>query len=127
MLDDHVEWIVSGPVEVMHMCGSWRGKAAVMDWFTRRVPKFVEFIGIEIEDMLVDGDRSALFGRLTVRHRESGRQISHSVAHFVRYCGGKVISLRCLCDSLDAAEQYIGRRISLAGDAPAIDGDLVAV
>ena len=38
-LDDDVEWDVFGPVAVMQVCGQWRGKAAVIDRFTRIVPR----------------------------------------------------------------------------------------
>lgn len=127
MLDDDVEWIVSGPIEVMQVCGSWRGKATVIGRFANHVPQIVAFVSFETERLLVDGDCSAMFGRINVRHRASGRQISHRVAHLVRYRDGKVVSFRCLNDSLDAAEQYIGRPIDLAADAPPLSDDVVKV
>jgi ketosteroid isomerase-like protein len=117
-LDDDVEWHVAGPVAVMQVCGFWRGKAAVIDRFTSLVPKIVQFKSLEIEFLLVDGDSSALFGRISCRQRATGRSISHRVAHIVRYRNGKVIYLRVMNDSLDAAEQYVGHRIDLNADAP---------
>jgi ketosteroid isomerase-like protein len=126
-LDDDVEWSIAGPVEVMQVCGQWRGKAAVIDRFARAMPQVVDFKSLDQEFLLVDGDCSALFGRITCRHVASGRTISHRVAHFARYRGGKVVSLRVINDSLDAAEQFIGHRINLVpGDAP-IDSDLIVV
>lgn len=127
MLDDDVEWIVSGPTEVMQVCGSWRGKGAVTDWFANHVPQIIAFVSFETERLLVDGECSAMFGRINVRHRPSGRMISHRVAHLVRYRDGKVVSFRCLNDSLDAAEQYIGHPIPLTADAPPVADDLVKV
>lgn len=122
-LDDDVEWHVAGPAEVMQVCGQWRGKAAVMDRFARVIPRVIEFRRLEAECLLVDGDRSALFGRIVSRHVASGRTISHRIAHFARYRGGKVISLLAMNDSLDAAEQFIGHRIKLVPeDAPADAG-----
>jgi ketosteroid isomerase-like protein len=127
MLHDDVDWVVAGPIEVMQVCGVWRGKAAVIERFANFVPKLVQFKALEIESLLVDGDSSALFGRISCVHRQTGRQICHRVAHLARYRDGKVVSLRVMNDSLDAAEQYVGHHIALTDDAPAMSDDFVAV
>lgn len=126
-LDDDVEWIVAGPVEVMHVCGYWRGKAAVIERFATQIPKIIRFKGLEIEGLLVDGDRSAMFGRVSCVHVQSDRSICHRVAHLVRYRNDKVISLRVINDTLDAAEQYVGHHIPLTDDMAAHHDDLIAV
>jgi ketosteroid isomerase-like protein len=127
MVDEDVEWHVAGPVEVMQVCGYWRGKAAVIDRFARLVPQIIEFKSLEIECLLVDGDSSALFGRIACLHRPTGRSICHRVAHIVRYRDGKVVYFRVINDSLDAAEQFVGHRIILTDGAVSTCGDLVAV
>jgi len=116
-LDDDVEWLVAGPAEVMQVCGRWQGKAAVIDRFARVVPQVIDFKSLHIENLLVDGDQSAMFGRVTSVHRRTGRVISHRVAHVVRYYDDKVVYFRVINDSLDAAEQFIGRTIDLTKDA----------
>lgn len=126
-LDDNVEWHVGGPVEVMQVCGSWRGKAAVIERFRSLVPRVVKFNKLEIESLLVDGDSSAMFGRISAIHRDSGRVICHRVAQVARYRDGKVVSFRVINDSLDAAEQYVGHRIDLTADPDGGQGDLIAV
>lgn len=126
-LDDDVEWHVAGPAEVMHVCGFWRGKTAVIDRFARLVPQVIEFKKLHIEHLLVDGDSSALFGRITVRHCGSGRLIAHRVAHITRYRDGKAVYFRCINDSLDAAEQYIGRPIELTTTTPCARDQLAAL
>lgn len=115
LVDDNVEWQVAGPAEVMQVCGHWRGKAAVIDRFARVVPQVVDFKNLDIEHLLVDGDCSAMFGRVTSVHRRSGRCISHRVAHVARYRNGKVVYFRVVNDTLDAAEQFIGHQIDLTG------------
>jgi ketosteroid isomerase-like protein len=127
MLDEDVEWYVAGPVEVMQVCGHWRGKAAVIDRFARIVPQFVEFKSLDTEHLLVDGDRSAFFGRIAALHRQTGRLISHRYAHIARYRNGKVVYFRVINDSLDAAEQFIGHRINLTDDAVSTCNNRVAV
>jgi ketosteroid isomerase-like protein len=127
LLDDDVEWQVSGPAEVMQVCGLWQGKAAVIDRFECQMPKIIDFKSLQIDHLLVDGDHSAMFGRITCVQRQTGRLISHGVAHVVRYYDGKVINFRVINDSLDAAEQFIGHHIDLTGPADPAGDDLVAV
>ena len=127
MLDEDVEWYVAGPAEVMQVCGYWRGKAAVIDRFARIVPQVIEFKSLATECLLVDGDSSALFGRIACLHRPTSRLICHRVAHIVRYRNGKVVYFRVINDSLDAAEQFIGHRINLTDDAVSTCNNLVAV
>ena len=127
VVDDDVEWIVAGPADVMQVCGTWRGKAAVIDRFATQMPKIIRFKRLEIESLLVDGDSSAMFGRISCTHIPSGRSISHRVSHLVRYRNGKVVSLRVVSDSLDAAEQYIGHHIALNDAAVEPIDDLVAL
>jgi len=126
-LDDDVEWHVGGPVEVMAVCGAWRGKAAVIDRFRSQVPKVIQFKKLEVEALLVDGDTSAMFGRVCSIHRATGRVISHRVSHLTRYRDGKVVSFRVINDTLDAAEQFVGHRIDLHSDPDGDCGGLIAV
>jgi ketosteroid isomerase-like protein len=124
-VDDNVEWSVYGPVEIMQVCGQWRGKAAVIERWACTAPKVIESSHLDRECLLVDGERSALFGRVTSAHRPTGRVISHRVAHFATWRDDKVATFRVINDSLDAAEQFIGHRIDLSADAAANETDLV--
>ena len=127
VLDDDVEWHVNGPSEVIKICGFWRGKAAVIDRFARLVPQVIAFKKLEIEHLLVDGDQSAMFGRVTSHHRQTGRVISHRVSHIVRNRNSKVASFRVINDTFDAAEQFLGHRIKLDSEPATAEGDLVVV
>ncbi len=124
-LDDDIEWDVFGPAAVMQVCGQWRGKEAVIDRFARVVPGVIEFKRFDRECLIVDSPWASVNGRITSRHRQSGRIISHRVAHFLRFRCGKLVAFRAINDTLDAAEQFIGHRIDL-GVMPA-GGDLVGV
>ena len=35
-LDDNVDWLVTGPIELLHFCGQRRGKAEVRDCIVRQ-------------------------------------------------------------------------------------------
>lgn len=126
-LDEDVEWHVGGPVDAMQICGTWRGKQAVIDRFRNLVPRIVKFKHLEIEQLLVDGDTSAMFGRISSIHRASGRLMCHRASHLVRYRHGKVVSFRVINDTLDAVEQFVGHRIDLLSDPDDGMGDLIAV
>lgn len=112
-IDDDAEWLVTGPVDLLEYCGHRRGKAAIIDLYARIVPSLFDFRGFEPRDFLIDGDRAAVFGRISAIQRSSGRLISYMCAHFVRFRDDKVISFSSLTDSFDAAEQVLGRPIPL--------------
>jgi ketosteroid isomerase-like protein len=129
-LDDDVEWMVAGPVELLGFCGQRRGKAAVIEFFARLVPEVLQFKRFEPEEFLVDGDRAAMFAKLSALQRTTGRMISYRCAQFLRFRDGKITSFRSLIDSFDAAEQMIGHPIDLHQNrdhAAAGSGDFVAV
>lgn len=123
-LDDDVEWHVTGPAEAISICGFWRGKQAVIDRF-RLVAQVIALKRFDIEHLLVDGDSSAMFGRITSLLHESGRVISHRVAQIVRYRNGKVIYFSVMNDSFDAAEQFLGHRLNVHDTSARADGELV--
>jgi len=126
VIHDDVEWHVTGPVDAIQVCGSWHGRAAVVDRFAQLVPRILSSRKLDIEHLLVDGDRSAMFGRMTTRHRPSGRVISHRASHIARYRDGKVVYFRIVSDSFDAAEQFLGHRLNIGDRAPD-SGDIVAL
>lgn len=127
IVHEDVEWTVSGPVDLMDVCGSWRGRAAVTDRFARVIPRSVAFVRLDVERLLVDGNESAMLGRIVSRHIASGRMISHRTSHFIRYRDGLAVDVRVLTDSLDAAEQYLGHSIPLGTAQRQVRDDLAEV
>jgi ketosteroid isomerase-like protein len=130
-LHDDVQWLISGPVDLMAFCGQHCGKAAVLEFFHSLVPSILRVTGMEPAALLVDGDRASMLFKLTGLMGEEQRKISYQVAQFVRFCDNKVLELRSIMDSFDAAEQLIGHPIELPErkhvPARAAAGDLVAV
>jgi ketosteroid isomerase-like protein len=117
-LDDDVAWTLAGPVDLIPFCGQRRGKKEVIDTIVRRVPTLIRLIGMEVEELLVDGDRAATFLRLSAVHVVTGRTISYRSAQFLRFRDGKLVEFRAVIDSFDAAEQVIGHAISASIDMP---------
>ena len=126
-LHDDVEWNVSGPVDVLAFCGTFRGKAIVIHLIKRLVPQVMRVFSFVPESILVDGDRLAMLNRQSAKRTEDGRVISFRVANFMRFQDGKVIENVSLIDSFDAVEQVLGHPIAVHDGQRAAQGDLVAI
>jgi ketosteroid isomerase-like protein len=127
-LDDHVDWLLTGPVELLHFCGQRRGKAEVLNCLTRQHPMVLGAFKVELIHMLVEGDRAGSLSRMTGIQCGSGRTISYNQAQFLRFRDGKIIEYRGIIDSFNAAEQIMGHAIELPKSlgVPKND-DLIAV
>ena len=125
-LHEDVRWTISGPVDLLPFCGTWYGKAAVIELIGRRVPSVIQVFSFVPQSLLVEGDQLAMLNRLTARRADDGRVISYRVANFMRFQDDKVIENLSLLDSFDAVEQVLGHPLAVhaSGDA---DSDLVAV
>jgi ketosteroid isomerase-like protein len=109
-LSDDVEWKFLGPVEVFPFCGDRRGKAAVIDHFTRHTPLF-SIRRTEPDELVIDGNRAASFSKLTAVEKGSGRVITYHCAHFVTFREDKVVSLHAIADTFGMIEQLQGVEI----------------
>src|SRR5687767_14690559 len=109
-LDDNVDWLITGPVELLHLCGQRHGKAEVLDSITR---SGLEVSKVELASLLVDQDRAASFSRLIAVQPSTGRTISYHQAQFMQFRDGKIIEYRGIIDSFDAAQQMIGHPLDL--------------
>jgi ketosteroid isomerase-like protein len=113
-LDDNVDWLITGPIELLQFCGQRRGKSQVLDTIVRLMPSIMHVSKVELEALLIERDRAATFNRLTGILCGTGRIISYHQAQFMRFRDGKIIEYRCIIDSFDAAEQMIGHPIAVA-------------
>ena len=127
-IDDDVDWLLTGPIELLSFCGHRRGRAAVLDCITKLQPAVLNVQKVELSALLIDGDRAATFSRLIGVQPGTGRTISYRQAQFLRFCDGKIVEYRGIIDSFDAAEQMIGHPLALANSAGVIDaGGRIAV
>jgi ketosteroid isomerase-like protein len=116
-LDDDVEWMIVGPIDLFDFCGLRRGKAAVIELYKSVIPAAIEVTRFVTDIVLVDGDRAATFNRLTGVQRGSDRTISYRTANFLQFRDDRVVEFRAVIDSFDAAEQMLGHPINLAAEA----------
>lgn len=84
----------------------------MLELFGCLIPDMFDVKPYEQEYLLVDGNCAAAFSRLTGTQRPSGRVISYRIAHFMRFRHDKVAEFRSIIDTLDAAEQVLGRSLT---------------
>jgi ketosteroid isomerase-like protein len=116
VLDNDVEWVVFGPIDLFPFFGQRRGKAAVMTAFGD-LSANLSLIRCEKETLLVDGDRAAGLVRLNAVDTRTGRSLSLRLALFAEFRDGKLMSMKALFDSFDAVEQALGHHIDLSNVA----------
>jgi len=126
-LADNVTWTISGPVDILPFCGRRSGKAVVLKLLDRDIPAFLDKRRMVPDVILIEGDRAAVFGRLTARRRDLGHAISYRIAQFVRFEHGKAVDYVSIIDSFDAVEQVLGQQLTVRGGARATSGELLAV
>ena len=125
-LDDRMDWLVTGPVELLRFCGQRHGKAEALDCMVRLEPSVLQVLRVEPLSLLVDGNRAAALGRMVAVQPVTGRTISYHQAQFMLFRDGKIVEYRGLFDSFDAAEQMIGHSIDLKA-MPRESADLIAI
>jgi ketosteroid isomerase-like protein len=130
-LHDDVEWSIAGPVDLIPFCGQRHGKAAAIDTMVRVAPSVFRVTKLNLDELLVDGDRAAGFNRLAAIQSGTGRIITYQRAEFFQFRDNKILAYHAILDSFDAAEQMLGHAINTSlTNAPldfAANGDRIAL
>lgn len=127
MIADDVEWHIAGPIDVFQFAGYRRGKAAVVDYFQRLVPQVFSVRRFEPEELVIDGNRCALFSKTVAVQKDTDRIIAYRCAHFIVFENDKAVSVQGIADTFDVAEQVVGHRIDPYRGVADISQDIVAV
>ena len=129
-LHDDVDWTIAGPVDLIPFCGQHRGKKAAVDTMVRVAPSVFKVTKLNLDELLIDGDRAAGFNRLSAIQSGTGRTITYQRAEFFLFRDNKIKSYRAVLDSFDLSEQMLGQAIDRSLDAPAdfaASGDRIAI
>ena len=130
-LHDDVDWTIAGPVDLIPFCGQHHGKKAAVDTMVRVAPSVFKVTKLNLDELLIDGDRAAGFNRLSAIQSGTGRTITYQRAEFFLFHDNKIRTYRAVLDSFDAAEQMLGHTIntSLTNAPPdfAASGDRIAL
>jgi ketosteroid isomerase-like protein len=113
ILDDGVEWRLTGPAEQFDIYGARRGKQAAIELITRIMPCFFSITDFEFEHLVVQGESVAAYGQVRARQRDTGRSLCFRGAHFLRFRNGKLIAFRSIADTFDVVEQVVGHPIDI--------------
>lgn len=116
MLHDEVDWLVYGPIDLFPFFGRRTGKKAVLAMLAQ-VDAYLKLQNCEKDSYLSVGEQSAVLTKLTAICKRTGRTMSLRLAVFTELRDGKIARFRTVFDSLDAAEQVLGREIDLTSAA----------
>jgi ketosteroid isomerase-like protein len=116
LIDEEIDWLIFGPVDLFAFFGHRQGKAAVQAMLDR-IAESIQLLSCDVERTLADGEHAASLLRVSVRDLRSGRTLSLRFALFAQFSGGKLLALRAVADTFDAAEQALGRHIDLSAVA----------
>lgn len=113
LIDDDVDWLVQGPVDIFSFLGQRRGKQAVLAGY-REIAERLDVTGYQVEKLLVDGDRAAALIRLSSIVRATGKVMCTRTSQFSRFHDGKIVEMHAVIDSFDMVEQTLGRPLAAA-------------
>lgn len=111
-LDDDIDWMVFGPVDLFPFFGQRKGKAAVLAMF-RELMSVLQLRRCEHDTVLTEDDSAAALVRINALDMSTGRILSLRLAKFATFRDRKLVSLKAVFDTFDVAEQAIGRPIDL--------------
>ena len=111
-LDDDIDWIIYGPVQIFPFAGQRRGKAAVLEALGRIAADYaLERYRPQI--MIVDDDRAAVMSDVAFKQRSTGRMVSFHIANFLHFRDGRVFEFREFANTFDVVEQVLGHFIEV--------------
>ena len=109
-LDESVDWLLAGPVELLSYCGHHLGRSAVVEVY-RQMARDLTTTSFVLEFMIAKAECAAALIRLSLVHKETGRAVNLRVAHFVRFSGPQVVEAYTTMDSFGAVEQLLGHTL----------------
>ena len=112
LIDEDVDWIIYGPVEVFPFTGHRQGKSAALASLAG-VAKDYALDRYDLEAVVVDGDRAAVMSDVAFTQRATGRLLRFRIADFLRFRDGRVVEFREFCDSFDVVAQALGRYLEV--------------
>lgn len=111
-IHDDISWVIYAPRKLFGFTGPRQGKKAVLDALATIAKEYaIESYVPKIT--IVDGDRAAVLSDVTFAQRASGRVLNFRIADVMRIRGERIVEFEEFIDSVDVAEQALGRHIDL--------------
>jgi hypothetical protein len=111
-IDDDVDWVIYGPIELFPFLGARRGKAAVLE-VCRQISENVRVHRFDRESIMLGEDTAASMMRYSLTALDSNEPINLRLAHFAQFKAGRLLNIRVLLDTYDLVEQTLGRPMHL--------------
>ena len=111
-IHDDVDWVIYAPRKLFGFTGPRKGKKAVLDALGA-IAKSYAIESYVPKIILVDGDRAAVVSDVTFAQRSAGRVLNFRIADVMRLHAGQIVEFEEFIDSVDVAEQALGRHIDL--------------
>jgi ketosteroid isomerase-like protein len=108
LIDEDIDWIMSGPVQLFSFFGARRGKAAVLATLAG-IAQDYELQRYEPEVIIVEGDRAVVNSNVAFVQRSTGRLIRFRPVALLRFRANRLVEFREVADTFDMAEQALGR------------------
>jgi ketosteroid isomerase-like protein len=108
MIDDDVDWVIHGPIQVFPFSGARRGKQGALDALAT-IAKDYAIERYDPEIIVVENDRAAVVLNVAFMQRATNRTLTFRIADFMTFREGRLIEFREFCDTFDVVEQALGR------------------
>jgi ketosteroid isomerase-like protein len=112
LIDDDVDWIIYGPVNVFPFAGHRRGRNAVLEALAG-IAKDYMLERYQPQIVIVEGDRAAVMSEVAFKQRTTDRTLSFQLANFLRFRDGRLIEFREFANTFDLVEQALGHCIEV--------------
>jgi ketosteroid isomerase-like protein len=106
LIDEDVDWVIHGPIEMFPFLGARRGRAAVME-VIRQIADNFRVHRFDRESVMLGVDSAGSMLRYSLTALDSNKPVKLRIAHFARFRAGQLLSFRALIDSFDLVEQTL--------------------
>jgi ketosteroid isomerase-like protein len=111
-IDDDIDWVIYGPIDMFPFLGARRGKDAVLE-VCRQVSENVRVRRFDRESIVLGEDSAASMMRYSLTMLDSNKPINLRLAHVAQFKAGRLLNIRVLLDTYDLVEQTLGHPIHL--------------
>ncbi|WP_354141520.1 nuclear transport factor 2 family protein [Bradyrhizobium sp. LB11.1] len=110
LIDDDVDWVIHGPIELFPFLGARRGKATVLKvcW---QISENVRVHRFDRESVMLGEDTAASMMRYSLTALDSNKPINLRLAHFAQFKADRLLNIRVLLDTYELVEQSLGHPI----------------
>jgi ketosteroid isomerase-like protein len=112
LIDDEVDFVIYGPVQVFPFAGHHQGKAAVLEALGR-IAKDYLLVSYVPQVTVVDGDRAAVMSEVAFKQRSSGRTLRFHIADFLRFRDSRLVEFREFMNTFDVVQQALDRLLPI--------------